>query len=558
MDPNTTCTSRKEKWNQGTTNNNNNRSNQSESESELSSLVSVTVTRQELLLVELYKEQSRKYGYISLIAILLFLCGIGYIVIDKNAIELSSLIIGSSSTRRSIGSIKKSNMNSSSSGTESVLISKVNVETIDVSQKSSFSSTPTTTSPDLHNDVDCKDQDGKVTFVKKGEKMKTCADIKNKNTKLLCQLEVKGEPIGLKAKDVCPTACSVGDCGGGGVFAQQQQRPFVDFPSRQKLIPKEEWKRLDNSNCISTSNNGKVPEWQHRAPYLLIIGSMKAGTSALNTYVTQHSRVVQTKFKESHFYDFGFQSFATEEGILQSEAQKRYRKKYEKEETRLKANEHEIVLDDSPRYIFESDIIPARVNCVSPWVKVIAILRNPIDRAFSQYNMIQTNKNKNNNITFEDWIYNDIQDLKRTGVLAKKRTTSFSKNNTKGNQIMMETEAAWKEYTRLGTHAPIGRGLYVIQLQQWMNTFKGDILVLQSEKMFRDPDQIYKQVLHFLDLPDEQLIIREKMATNKGEYKSRVLNSTTRKMLEELYDPYNQDLYQLLGGNNWVDVWDPV
>merc|ERR1711957_827301 len=102
--------------------------------------------------------------------------------------------------------------------------------------------------------------------------------------------------------------------------------------------------------------------------------------------------------------------------------------------------------------------------------------------------------------------------------------------NTKGNQIMMETEAAWKEYTRLGTHAPIGRGLYVIQLQQWMNTFKGDILVLQ----------------------------REKMATNKGEYKSRVLNSTTRKMLEELYDPYNQDLYQLLGGNNWVDVWDPV
>ena len=82
---------------------------------------------------------------------------------------------------------------------------------------------------------------------------------------------------------------------------------------------------------------------------------------------------------------------------------------------------------------------------------------------------------------------------------------------------------------------------YVIQLQQWMNTFKGDILVLQSEPIFRDPDQIYKQVLHFLDLPNEQLIIREKMATNKGEYKSRVLNSTTRKMLEELYDPFNQD-----------------
>ena len=95
--------------NQGTTNNNNNQSNQSESA--LSSSVSVTVTRKELILVELYMKQSRKNGYILLIAILLFLCAIGYILIDKNAIKLSSLIIDSSSTRRSIGSIKKSNVN---------------------------------------------------------------------------------------------------------------------------------------------------------------------------------------------------------------------------------------------------------------------------------------------------------------------------------------------------------------------------------------------------------------------------------------------------------------
>eukprot|EP00751_Fragilariopsis_kerguelensis_P047403 CAMPEP_0171044704 /NCGR_PEP_ID=MMETSP0736-20130129/48011_1 /TAXON_ID=186038 /ORGANISM="Fragilariopsis kerguelensis, Strain L26-C5" /LENGTH=91 /DNA_ID=CAMNT_0011494431 /DNA_START=38 /DNA_END=310 /DNA_ORIENTATION=+ len=88
----------------------------------------------------------------------------------------------------------------------------------------------------------------------------TCADIEKKKTKLLCQLEVKGEPTGLKAKDVCPTACSVGDCGGGGGgFAeQQQQRPFVDFPIRAEHNTTEEWTRFDNSNCIATSKNGKV------------------------------------------------------------------------------------------------------------------------------------------------------------------------------------------------------------------------------------------------------------------------------------------------------------
>lgn len=57
----------------------------------------------------------------------------------------------------------------------------------------------------------CVDKEDKIKFV--NWKKKTCAQIKEKTNKY-CQREVRNQEEGTLAENVCPTACSVGTCGG--------------------------------------------------------------------------------------------------------------------------------------------------------------------------------------------------------------------------------------------------------------------------------------------------------------------------------------------------------
>jgi hypothetical protein len=43
--------------------------------------------------------------------------------------------------------------------------------------------------------------------------------------------------------------------------------------------------------------------------------------------------------------------------------------------------------ESTPSYLLQSDIVIPRILSVCPWVKIIIILRNPIERAYSQYVM---------------------------------------------------------------------------------------------------------------------------------------------------------------------------
>jgi hypothetical protein len=334
------------------------------------------------------------------------------------------------------------------------------------------------------------------------------------------------------------------------------------FNNRASPIPQEEWARIDCQACIvgdGGADDGDLQEYQHRAPYALIVGAMKAGTSSLNSYLEEHSKIMRTKMKELHFYDFKFDNYTTTEGILRGGARKAYGEIYEQNVAfgTLKTNKNIIALDDSPRYLFWSERVPARVLCVTPsWVKILAILRNPIDRAFSQYNMFYSKPGKVQKkgvaFTFEEWIENDIEDMRNTGVLQDEIPPEEFRNSP-------EEEAAWKAYTRMGSHAPIGRGLYAIQLRQWFNAFKeagkslNDVLVIQSELMKEEPNLVYANILGFLGLRHEPL--KDSDEKFVGKYNIS-LKTETRKMLELLYAPYNQELYELLG-DDWTGVWDP-
>jgi len=129
---------------------------------------------------------------------------------------------------------------------------------------------------------------------------------------------------------------------------------------------------------------------------------------------------------------------------------------------RLIQNRSLVAIDDSPRYLFWSDRIPARVLCVSPWAKILAVLRNPVERSFSHYTMKATESvNSHLNITFEDFVDRDLKALQDFGVIREWRDeTEFADFAGSDEELR-----AWKAYTRSGTQCVIGKGLYAIQLR---------------------------------------------------------------------------------------------
>jgi len=313
-------------------------------------------------------------------------------------------------------------------------------------------------------------------------------------------------------------------------------------------------RRLYRPTCLSQGLQQYPPEGslERRMPHAIIMGSMKSGTSALSSYLYQHPHVVRPKNKELHFFDFKYKD---EGDIPRSTTRRHLRKEIRKvlgadaKET-LKNNPKAVAIDDSPRYIFLSHQIPDRILCVCPWAKILAILRNPVDRAYSQYNMfVYFEENKTMLPTFEEWIEEDLKHLKETGVL----------QSNQDNQDSVESLKAWQEYTQRGGRWPLGRGLYAIQLRQWFQAYEDfgksreDFMVVQSEYMKTNTSGVYKEVLQFLGL--EQFELESEKKVYDLPYNAPMKNET-RAMLEKFFKPYNRQLYGLLG-DKWEGIWDP-
>ena len=211
------------------------------------------------------------------------------------------------------------------------------------------------------------------------------------------------------------------------------------------------------------------------------------------------------------------------------------------------ARQSKIAFESSPRYLLSSDRIPHAILCVVPWVKLLAILRNPVDRVESHYKYLDQSRRRNEQpmVDWQTWINDDIRLLNEAGVF---------------NATTQQDEwVAWKWYNRRpNSNLIVGRGLYVIQIEQYLDAMdqvgkpREDLFVMQSETFRRHPQREYDKLLQFLQLPPHTLknTTEEHVTSNQ----SLPMPPSIRKQLRELYAPYNQRLYQLL---NWEPIWDP-
>lgn len=274
----------------------------------------------------------------------------------------------------------------------------------------------------------------------------------------------------------------------------------------------------DNLNLVKFRKNRRLVLWWifHRLttpwramPDFLIVGTQKGGTTSLFNYLIQHPRVYAPFRKEIKFFDSNYFN-----GLAWYRAHFPLRRKL--------AREQALTGEATPYYMFHPTA-PERIRQVVPNAKIIVLLRNPVDRAYSHYqHMVRAGREM---LSFEEALEKEEERLKGE---AEKIASD-----------MYYPQAAHIYYSYLA------RGRYIEQLPKIFSLFTPErVLVLKSEDLYTDPTPTFFQTLDFLGLTHWEPPLYE--VYKQGSYDKR-LDPTLRRKLVAYFRPYNQQLYEFLG-----------
>jgi hypothetical protein len=239
-------------------------------------------------------------------------------------------------------------------------------------------------------------------------------------------------------------------------------------------------------------------------PYFVIIGASKCGTTFLYHLLIQHPYVESAAAKELHFFDILFEDEGVEwyRQCFPAPRWEEGRRTITGEATPMLAHLH----------------APERMARVVPGARLILLLRNPVDRAYSLY---------------QHWVRSGVETLAFEEVIEDEMTRLPG--------------AIRPEHLDDVDDVPFGylsRSIYVDHLMRWSEYFPEErLLVLKSEDFFERPQEILRQVLEFLDLAEWE---PESWESQKKRHYGR-MDPSTRRRLEEYFEPHNRRLYDFLG-----------
>ncbi len=255
-----------------------------------------------------------------------------------------------------------------------------------------------------------------------------------------------------------------------------------------------------------------------RLPDFIIIGAVKAGTSSLWKNLKQHPDIqMASKFlnrpgkneierrKEVNFFTFDYRwyrgktwyaSMFDDNEKLQGEA--------------------------SPKY-FHSQICHQRMHETVPGAKLILLLRDPVKRAFSEFNHMVERKKLYGGEKIPTENFSEFLDM------------AFCRGDEKA-------------------FALIKRGFYIDQIESLLKYYpRNQLLVLISEQMNQNPQEAYDRVFDFLQV--KKITIRHIKGVNSRSYREP-LSIDDGKRLKEIYATYNERLFAYLGYK--IKEWEKI
>jgi len=253
-------------------------------------------------------------------------------------------------------------------------------------------------------------------------------------------------------------------------------------------------------------------------PDFLIIGTKRGGTTSLWNYLIRHPLVPRLfpawNTKTSHYFE---ENWARGEQWYRSHFPTDARRAA----LRRRHGADPKVGEAAPLYMFHP-LVPARVQAAMPGVRLIVLLRDPVERAYSHWKERRTEGK---------------EPLEFAAALAAEpERTAGERDRLIADPYLFSEPYDWHTYR--------ARGRYLEHLAPWLDRFGGaQTLILPSETFYRDPAGTYARVLRFLDLPAHDL----------GSYRvfndraSAPMDPAIRDELTEYYRPYNAALAARLG-----------
>lgn len=252
---------------------------------------------------------------------------------------------------------------------------------------------------------------------------------------------------------------------------------------------------------------GRIDPGDRAVPTFVIIGAQRSGTTSLFKYLRQHPLIRMPVRKEVHFFDQDF-----------SRGIEWYLSHFPAQRSMVGA---EITGEASPYYLYHP-LAARRLASVLPNAKLIAMLRDPVERARSHHAHERAKG-------FEPLDLDAAIDAEPGRVDAEHERLLVDPDHQSWNHQNFS-------YT--------SRGRYLPQLLEWERYFDRDqFLVLGSEEMFADPQGIVDKVTGFIGLPPVTLA---NVKPHNSYERNRDIDATAKRLIDMFQDD-NEALYRHLG-----------
>ncbi|WP_289027926.1 sulfotransferase domain-containing protein [uncultured Paraglaciecola sp.] len=240
----------------------------------------------------------------------------------------------------------------------------------------------------------------------------------------------------------------------------------------------------------------------------LIVGAQKGGTTMLHSILTQHPQISMSQEKELHYFDN--ESRYTSDTNFQNYHQN------------FNFTKNKIVGESTPSYMYSNECA-ARIFRYNRNIKLIFILRNPIERAYSHWNM-------NKELGWVNGTFEDVFEVERNG-----------HHQTRPLQNKR--------------HSYIDRGMYSEQIRRFKRIFEqSNILILTSDELKQDRLATINKTCQFLNVSENHSMDESLLKAHSRNYND-VLTNKMRLKLQKLYRHEIRQLNNEFGINtlSWLE-----
>ena len=334
---------------------------------------------------------------------------------------------------------------------------------------------------------------------------------------------------------------------------------------RSKQYDAAPLKLLENVKCPNDSQNStelsvvkqkqQLNQRNDKIPAFIIAGAQKSGTSALYTMIPKMQqytgkRIRRSKRFETHFF-YRYVNTVDNYALNKSDVchlRQMYQQEFvhENDTVETSALYNDVVtFEKSPIYLCKPQL-PSLIYQVVPWTKILLILRNPIDRVFSQWKMEQARQFANyqgrslkqkkggHSIglkSFIDMVDDEVKILRQYQLSRAPNLSVYVKASIEQRKkvkifripksVDERVHGLQRSYLdgpdgdimsfqrRLMSH-PLSRGMDSQQIYFWVHPMHGgvgqyrinqNIKILHYEKFVRDRTSVLQETMEFLGMP---------------------------------------------------------